>query len=142
MIVRVFFLISCLCLFPCCVQAQETPAVSENSELELAATSHRKSVIPYKKDFSVPDRSIFIILSLVILLITASVVLYYLKKNKLISIKGASGNDDILIVETKRLSTKSIAYLLKVKDSDILLVQSDTSINMICLGEDQSSDNV
>jgi len=93
--------------------------------------------IPFKE-----DRSIFVDAGLSIGVLVAFVVIsglafWYLRKHNIGQFANMDKQKYIEIVEIKRLSTKSTAFLLKVKDTEVLVVQNADSVHSIQLDSDK-----
>lgn len=106
---------------------------------DVAAGTEKTSSIPYKEEKSISTSIGASVTAIIIFLVLAGVVVLYLKKFNIGQLSKVETGRNIELVETRRLSTRTIAFLIKVKGVDVLLVQSGDSIHSIKLGSDEDS---
>lgn len=104
---------------------------------EQAASIQADEAIPFKE-----DRSIFVdaglsIGSVIIFIIIVGLALWYLRKHNIGQFANMDKPKNIEIVEIRRLSTKSMAFLLKVNGADVFVVQNSDSVHSIQLNSNK-----
>jgi len=108
------------------------PAVAAESKLSAS-----RGDIPFKEDRSIfvdAGLSIGVLIAFIVIVVLA---LWYLRKHNIGQFANMDKQKYIEIVEIKRLSTKSMAFLLKVKDAEVLVVQNADSVHSIQLDSDK-----
>ena len=127
---------SLICLSVCLLIA--LPAVAD-VPVDSAADSENASSIPYKEEESISANIGASITAIIIFLVLAGMVVLYLRKFNIGQLSKIETDRKIELVETRRLSTRSIAFLLNIKGTEVLVVQSGDSIHSIKLGSEETS---
>ncbi|MCW8932946.1 MAG: flagellar biosynthetic protein FliO [Gammaproteobacteria bacterium] len=91
------------------------------------------SEIPYKQDKSLLVKTGATISVFIVVLILSGLLLFYLNKKKILNLSPESGERNINVLESKRLNSKTIIYLVEVKGKEVLLIQTGNSVDTIRL---------
>jgi flagellar biogenesis protein FliO len=112
-------------------------SVAANEGTDADKQKEEVSSIPYKQEKPVATNMGASITALIIFLLLAGGVVLYMKKFNIGKLLKVEGERKIDLVETRRLSTRTVAFLVKINGTEVLVVQSGDSIHSVKLDSDE-----
>lgn len=130
-----------LYLFAGPVQGQSQEVVSgDNSVSSLTVETRESQSIPYKQDEAVTGSFVAkAMFALVVLLGLAAGLLYVARRYMLPAPKTAASVGTLELIEMRRLSPKTVLFLVRVRNHEVLLAQHGDSLVVVGDGYEGSA---
>ena len=122
-----------LCVFFLTCTAHMHAAAEVTGEPETAAVIDN-TAIPFKQEKTLAQQSSPII-SVLLMFIVVAAVFFYFFKNKL-SLVTVPGEKNIQVLEVKRLSQKLSVFHIKVKNRELLVLQSGDTVKTLDINDE------
>jgi hypothetical protein len=91
--------------------------------------------IPYKKSENYYSENSIPGFILLVFLVLIAVSLYFVKNGNRLNLSKISQDSEIKIVDVKRLNTKTTAFLIEVRNEEIMVFQSGDHVDIVKLAE-------